>query len=460
MRSPTRRELLALGGAAALAGPLAGLIPGAGAQTLEQLRQRGVLGGALAESRAVRIGVVTPAKTGLSTVATSINDYIGEGARMGALVAESIIGEQVVIDGLRLELLHANAPIPSSAERAVQRLVETGNLCALVGGVGDGQAELIAKICERAGLPFFNIGESADSMRGANCGRYTFHVEASAAMYLDAIVSLGAAKGVRRWFIMHENSANGRALQARAVKAVAKQGGGGQVAGSAGVDREAPVYYNEFTALQRSGADGLLLLTYSVDQIAILAQLENVRIDIPVFNFPDAVSQTRDYIATIRELAPIHNPRTRVATWESTLTDNGATDLNEVYMARWSEPVDPTAWASYASIKMIVQAVKEAQSVAGPDLVRYFERQDVTFDVMKGPGVNFRPWDHQLRQPLYAVDIDQVVEWVRIDFTTWVALGKAAGEIRPTAAAAGANVTQRLDQFGDGPADTACRMPA
>ncbi len=455
MRRTTRRELLTLGGAAALTA----MIPAAHGQTLEQLRQRGVLGGG-AEARPLRIGVIAPAKTGLSTVATSINDYVGEAARMGAVLGEALVGEQISVAGMKLELLHANVPIPTAAERAVRRMVETGNLCALIGGIGDGQAATIAKICESASLPFFNVGESADATRGAGCGRYTFHIEASAAMFLDAMASMGAAQNRRRWFILHENSDNGRALQARAIKAIAKHGAGGQVVGTAAVEREAPVYYNEFNQVQRANADIIMLLTYSVDQIAILAQLENSTLQTPVITFPDPISQTRDYLATVRELAPKYNPRTRVSTWESTLTEHGAKAFNETYMQRWAEPVDPTGWASFASMKMIFQAVEATQSTAGPDLVRYFERQDVTFDIGKGPGVNFRPWDHQLRQPLYAVDIDQNSEWIRIDWTTWVALGKAKGEVQPGASTAGQNLTQRLDLFGDGPTDTTCRLPA
>ena len=455
MRRTTRRELLALGGAAALTA----LVPPAHSQTLEQLRQRGVLGG-VAEARPVRIAVVVPAKTGLSTVATSINDYVGEAARMGAVLGEALVGEQMNAAGLRLELLHANTPVPGAATRAVERLVETGNLCALIGGVGDGQAEVLSKVCERAGVPFFNVGESADTVRGTGCGRYTFHVESSAAMFLDAMASFGASQNRRRWFILHENSANGRALQARAVKAIAKHGTGGTVVGSAAVEREAPVYYNEFNQIQRANADVIMLLTYSVDQIAILAQLENSQLQIPIINFPDPISQTRDYLATVRELAPIHNPRVRISTWDSTVTENGAQAFNETYMQRWAEPVDPTGWATFASMKMIFQAVQATQSTAGPELVKYLERQDVTFDIGKGPGVNFRPWDHQLRQPLYAIDIDQNSEWIRIDWTTWVALGKVKGEVAPGAGGAGQTITQRLDQFGDGPTDTACRMPA
>ncbi|MBM3507797.1 MAG: hypothetical protein FJX64_08800 [Alphaproteobacteria bacterium] len=455
MRRPTRREVLALTGAAALTG----FLPPAKAQTLQQLQQRGILGaGGLPPARKLRIAMIVPARTGFSTVRTSINDYIGEGARMGAVLAEAILGDSIGDSGFQLELLHANAPIAEAAERAGTRLVETvPDVAAIVGGVGEGHAQVLGRIAERAGVPFFNIGDSTDALRGAGCGRYTFHVEASAAMFLDALVSLGASQGQRRWFVLHEDSDKGRALHARALKAVAKHSSGGQVVGAAAAERGQPVYYNEFNAIGRSSADVVLLLVEAVDQIAFLAQQENSQVNAPALAFPHDISQTRDYVASIRELAPLYNPRHRIAAWETTLTANGAAKFNEPYMARWSEPADPTAWASFHTIGIIAQAVAGAQSTAGPDLARYLERQDVTFDVGKGPGMNFRPWDHQLRQPLYSVNINQESEWVRIDFTTWVGLGKADKEI-PSATPAG-QAAQILDQFGDGPNDNPCRMP-
>lgn len=441
MARHTRRDFLALGAAAA-----ATLTAGVAPRAARRAHAQGV--------KPLRVGVVVPARTGLSTVRTSINDYTGEGARMGAILAEAVIGDLASEAGFRLELLHANSPSPDAAHRAAQRLAETGRLCALVGGIGDGQAEIIAAIAEKARIPFFNVGSSADALRQGACSRYTFHVEASAAMYLDALAAWGAAKGYRRWFVVYENTANGRAAHQRAAKALAKHGAGGTIVGAAAVQHEQPIYYNEVNAIEAAKADVAVLMLDVVDQIAFMAQQENTGLEVAVATFPEAISQTRDYIVSARSLAPVNNPRQRIALWETTLQANGAGAFNERFTRRWSEPADPTAWAAYYTIKMLFEAVKTTGSVEADPIMRHL--RTATFDVAKGPGVSFRPWDQQLRQPLYVVDVDQDSEWIRTDVDTWVALAKSSGQF--PSASAGGNTAESLDRFGDSATDSACRI--
>ena len=172
--------------------------------------------------------------------------------------------------------------------------------------------------------------------------------------------------------------------------------------------------------------------------------------------FPDVVSQTRDYIVSARYLVPTTGPAHRVALWDTTLAANGAQAFNEGFMTRWSTPTDPTGWAAHSAVKILFEASQAAGTLDGPALVQYLESPRAVFDLNKGTGVSFRPWDHQLRQPLYVVRVDQDVEWRRDDVATWVALASVAAEY-PAAGAAG-DSTQRLDQFGDGAADLACRF--
>ena len=432
----TRRQVLA-GGAAAVASTA--MTPSAFGQ--------------VPRDQKIRLASIFPARTGLSTVRTSINDYPGEAARMGVQLAEALIGEQAEKAGYPFEILHANAPVGAAAGRAAQRLVETGRVAAFIGGVGDGHAEAIGPIAEAAGIPFFNIGNSTDALR-RTCGRFTFHVEASAAMYLDVMAQWAESQKLRRYFVVYEDTEGGRALHTRMVKALQRHAPGGQVVASAAVKQEQAVYYNEFNLAERENVDLILLLIGSVDQIAFLAQEENSGLEIPSLVYPDLIGQTRDYIATARSLAPVNNPRTRVALWEASLETNNAGEYNQRFGARFSEVPDPTSWAAYATTRMVLQAVQATGTTDGRALVDYFENPASTFDIAKGPGVSFRRWDHQLRQPLYLVNIDQEVEWVRTDFSTWVALGTVAAEVPGGPAA---NAVERLDRIGDAAADATCR---
>lgn len=435
---PTRRQFLAWGGAAASTGLL-----------------HSVAYGQAPGLRPMRIGVTVPSQTGNLAMRASINDYVGEGGRKGAIYAESQIGELASGRGWYLKVLHASTPSPDAARRAGERMVETGDICALVGGIGEGQAEVLSEIAEKARIPFFNVGSSRDALRHAGCGRYTFHIEASEAMYLDVLVKWYASRGLVRWSVVYENSEHGRALHARSLRAISRHGLGGEAVGSVSVFDGQPDYRREIDAIRSSSPDVILLLANEIDQISIMGQLESAGFDVPAVTFPTGISQTRDYLSAVRKYLPATNPRNRVALWETTLQANGGDVFNENFLMRFGQPTDPTAWAVYHAIKILFESIDTIGTLNGSELVAHLENPSTVFEVSKGTGVSFRAWDHQLRQPLYVIEVDQELVWVRANVSTHVGLARPAAMI-PDVDPVG-DALARLDQFGDGPEDSLCR---
>ncbi len=437
MWRPSRRLFLA-GAGAALAAPA--LAPAARAQ----------------EAKSLRIGLVAPSSSGLTVMAASLNDHIGDAARQGALSAEATIGNDAREVGFDLVVLPANAPSPEAASRAARRLVATADLDALVGGVGEGQAGLLAEIAEEARIPFFNVGAPSDALRTARCFRYTFHIEASAAMYLDTMVRWGAEQGYRRWFVVHQDDDEGVAMRDRAAQAIGRHGAGGEFVGASAATPQLPFYGQQLNAARSADADAIMVLLSDVDQVAFVAQQESVGPLVPLVLFPHPNTQTRDYIAAIRQYAPVTNPDFRFALWDPTLSGEGAEDFNAHYLSRWGDPADPPSWAAYSALRVILEAAKATGGFDPDDVVAYLEDPATTFDLFKGPGTSFRPWDHQLRQPLILVRVDQDAVWDRNLPTTRVGVASAAGII-PDTAGSEANPRDLLDQFGDGPEADRCR---
>jgi ABC-type branched-subunit amino acid transport system substrate-binding protein len=229
------------------------------------------------------------------------------------------------------------------------------------------------------------------------------------------------------------------------------------LAGSAATTVQQPLYLSELRAAIEAGADAILLLVGAADQIAFLAQQENFGNELSTLTFPSAVTQTRNYIASSRIPAPETNPRHRFALWETTLASNGAGTFNDRFMTRWGEVTEPTAWAAYHSVQILFEAALAAGSLDASALIQFLESPEAVFDVRKGPGVSFRSWDHQLRQPLYVVRVDQEAPWSWTSVTSRVGIAGLAAEL-PGAVSPGASAVDRLDQFGDGPGDPACRF--
>ncbi len=112
--------------------------------------------------------------------------------------------------------------------------------------------------------------------------------------------------------------------------------------------------------------------------------------------------------------------------------------------------MDGPAWAAYSSVKMLYEAASFGGSQESSAIIDYFENPQTSFDVHKGIGVSFRPWDHQLRQPLYLVKINPDAERV------WD-LANLVGEL-PALYLPGTDPIERLDQIGDLQRASSCRF--
>src|SRR5690606_16460249 len=125
--------------------------------------------------------------------------------------------------------------------------------------------------------------------------------------------------------------------------------------------------------------------------------------------------------------------------------------------AQWGEGADPTAWSSYHAIKIILETVTATGTTDAEAMIAHLENPDTAFDVLKGNGVSFRPWDHQLRQPLYGLSVDQEAAWDRMNLDSRIGIAKYEGTI-PGAHPADADAKTWLDQLGNSASHSTCKL--
>jgi ABC-type branched-subunit amino acid transport system substrate-binding protein len=89
--------------------------------------------------------------------------------------------------------------------------------------------------------------------------------------------------------------------------------------------------------------------------------------------------------------------------WAPTLQRFGASQINDRYASRYNLPMDGSAWAGWAAVKIAAESVLRARSTAADKVMAYLESSSTQFDGHKGWPLTFRATDHQLRQPLYIV---------------------------------------------------------
>lgn len=426
---------------------------------LSEQTRRGFLGAGLAAASgllagpahargvAVRIGAVLPTGGAALPMAAANLGAAGETARMGFIMAEEELALNAGLLGRDFGVLISSAPGAEAAHRAARRLAAVEGVSVLVGGFSREEADALAEVAEEFGILFMNIGCPSDALRGEGCRPLSFHVEASAAMYLDAIMGWFVRSQYRTWHLVHEDSEEGHALAARAGQALAHRHWGGREVGRTVVRPRGRDFHEAIRAIQSDGPDAVLVLTDWLAQLDFLASYEAAALTHPVVGFPEPSTQLREYFAKSRQIAPAAGAGHRAVLWEATLDAYGARELNARFGSRWGKPMDPPAWAAYQACKIAYEAALFGGTLEGAGLAEYLTSERAVFDVHKGIGVSFRRWDHQLRQSLYLVKIEPPGE-PGYGLRHGLKRASLVGEL-PAIYMPGTDPVERLDQIGD-----------
>ena len=136
------------------------------------------------------------------------------------------------------------------------------------------------------------------------------------------------------------------------------------------------------------------------------------------FTFHVCASDAMQHRALTGMAASSNRTDATIELWSSRLERFGAAQLNDRFQSRFHRPMDSQAWAGWFAMKVAWEASLRVRSADGPAISDYLERETTQFDGQKGVPLSFRRWDHQLRQPLYAVAASRSSEPVSIPAAT------------------------------------------
>lgn len=391
----------------------------------------------------VHLGVVLPAAPDGDDGA--LDRAFLTSVEQGAIMAEEEFSFNASMFGtdFQVDVATADAGIEDSA----RRLVEDEGAIALIGGTDDEEARILGDWAAAHGVPFVNIAAAGDRLRNEGCAPTTFHIAPSAAMYLDALAGWYVRAGFRRWYFVLADTPEAEALHDRTIEALDARHFGAREAGQAivatGADPDAAI-----DGIARSRADLIVLMLAAEEQLRFLAAMEAAGLEVETTGFPYPETQTRAFFAASRTAAPGVGTGHRAIDWEPTLDAYGARELNARYMARWGVPMENGAWGAYQAVKILYEASLLGGSATSEGILAYLGSPNSVFDVWKGIGTSFRPWDRQLRQPVYLAKIDPRADGLEA--------GLLVGEL-PAIYMPGTDPVDRLDQLGDLAAASECR---
>lgn len=395
------------------------------------------------EGGTLRLGVIVPEET------AGPAGELARDVRQGAEFAFEEFEFNAMLTELDLQVEISEAGDAEAAVAAAAALAAAeGGLDGLAGGFDHATALALSEWAEGEGIPFINLGAPADSLRGDECASFTFHVAPSAAMYLDAIGGFYVRANFRDWTVVVGADEESQAQLERTRWLLENRHFGAEISGTVTFDPADPEAAARAAA--ESSADLVLLLLPADDQLSFLAAYEKEGGSAETTGFPWPEAQTRAFYLAAEEAAPGSGAGRRVTAWSATLELYGARELNARYLARWDEPMQFGAWSAYQAIKIFFEANTFAPGLRGAELRDYLGEPETVYDVWKGIGSTFRPWDQQLRQSLHLVEINP-------DSETRMGIELLVGEL-PAIYMPGTDPIERLDQLGDLAAESSCSL--
>jgi len=372
MQSPRRREVLKAG--ATVAGAVALGFPAI----------------VRSQSGPIKIGHLTPR--------TGFLGALGGWAVLGIQMAAEEINASGGVNGRKLELLYEDSVNPATAATKAQRMIERDKVEVIIGEVSSASAKTIMQVAERNQRLFMSTGARSDALRGANCSRYTFHVDIPVTVMVNAegqgLLREGMIKG-QRIFALTSDYLFGHDLAKAAKKFVTANGG--TVIADELVSTDT-TDFSPYLLKVRQAKPDLIATNLGGNQVTnFVKQYAEFGLPYPVAGFnlntADAWAAGRGNLGGIWPTV-----------WHHDIDTPGTKAFVAAFRKKYGKTPENHAWIEYVSLKAMVQAMNATKSTDTDKLIAYFETE-AKFDLLKPRQGYFRNWDHQMQQEAYTFTV-------------------------------------------------------
>ncbi|MGH8502031.1 MAG: ABC transporter substrate-binding protein [Gammaproteobacteria bacterium] len=283
---------------------------------------------------------------------------------------------------LRREIIGSEAKLLPALRRMI------GDGVKLI--VLDLPAEQVAALAESASdedVMLFNVSALNDSLRQQQCQSNLYHTAPSRSMLTDALaqylvfkkwrdvlVLKGPKPADQEYYGAFQRSARRYGLNVEGVKDFVL-----------GADPRQRAQNN--VALLTAGSDA--------DAVVVIdAQGEFAR-DVPY------QTQLPQMVVGAAGLVPDW--------WHWSWNRHGAPQLNDRFIETTGRLMTGYDWSAWIAVKAIAEAVLRTQSSDFETLRDYISGDELVLDGFKGYRLDFRPWNNQLRQPIFLTTLNWVV---------------------------------------------------
>ncbi len=243
------------------------------------------------------------------------------------------------------------------------------------------------------GALVINTSQADDALRGAQCAPQLLHTTPSQQMATDALAQYLAARNWRKPLLLQGPSADD-ALLAEAMNRSFKRYGLKPVASKpfklSGDPRE------------RDLANPRLLTNDREHEVVAVLDSEGEF----ARTLPYATQWPRPVVGSSGLMALAWHPQ-----WER----NGGPQLSRRFMRLAQRPMAGHDWAAWMAVKAVAAVLADNPKASIATQLQRLRGGAIALDGFKGPRLSFRPWDGQLRQPLFLSHVDGVVGTAPLD---------------------------------------------
>ncbi len=340
------------------------------------------------QAEAIRIGHLTPR--------TGFLGPLGEFAQQAAQLAVEEINAAGGINGRKVELLSEDSVNPQTASAKAERMIQRDKVACLVGEINSASALAISQVATREKILFINTGANSDALRGADCKRYMFHVEAQNTMMVRAagraLLDKGLIKG-KKVYALTADYAFGHDLLKQAKKFLAANDA--TIAGEDLIPTELTDFSPFLLKIRQARPDVVICNLAGAQITNFLKQYSEFGLPYPVagFGFDTALAWGAgqgNFLGTWPVI------------WHHRVEAPSAQTFVAAFKAKYKRPPENQAWGDYTAMKIVAQSMNTLKSTDSTKIVEHLE-SGAKFDIHKAREGYFRPWDHELMQEMYAI---------------------------------------------------------
>ena len=320
--------------------------------------------------------------------------------------------------GIEFQLAAVRAASPAEFSGAVEKLrSKSGARFILI----DTPAETVAATARamRGGsVLLFNLSAEADALRGRDCSSHLLHLLPSTAMRTDALMQYVV---LRKWrdLLVLEGPNSPDADVVHALETSARRFGARIVAKRPFVLGSDP---------RERDQNNLALLTggASYDVVFVADDSREFARFLPY--------------QTMSPRPVIGDAGLTARAWHWAWDRDGGSNLSRRFQRMAQRPMRSEDWAAWIGVKSIIEAALRTKSTDFAAVAGYLKGNEFRVDGSKGQALSFRPWDHQLRQPILLATQDAVI--AQAPFSQFL------------------HRRENLDTLGADQPDSLCRFPA